>query len=169
MTDESGVFKKMTNETPKDICQVHVDADACPTGARQSIEHLSRQNQLKLFYYIDDSHELYPEYGVVRQVGKGHDAVDLALVNQIRRGDIVITQDYGLAALVLARGALAIHPKGMVYSDHNIDALLAERHLAARARKGGERSRHPGKRVREHDLQFSEQLKNLIQSRIGSD
>lgn len=159
----------MMIETPDNICQIHVDADACPTGARRSIEHLSHQNQLKLFFYIDDSHELYPEYGIVRQVGKGHDAVDLALVNKIRRGDIVITQDYGLAALVLSRGALAIHPGGMIYSDHNIDALLAERHLAARARKGGDRSRHPGKRIREHDLQFAEQLKNMIRIRLESD
>ena len=145
-----------------DTWQVRVDADACPVFVRRSIEQLTRQHRIGLIYYIDDSHELNPEYGQVRQVGRGRDAVDLALVNQTRKGDIVITQDYGLAALALARRAIAIHPAGMLYTERNIDSLLAERHMAARARKAGERYRSPKKRRPEDDAGFHAQLKRQI-------
>jgi uncharacterized protein YaiI (UPF0178 family)/GNAT superfamily N-acetyltransferase len=166
VTDDAGDDQPMTAAVQNnDACQIHVDADACPIGARFSIERLARHYHLKLFYYIDDSHELYPEYGQVRQVGQGHDAVDLALVNQIRGGDIVVTQDYGLAALVLSRRAVAIHPSGKLYTEKNIDNLLAERHLAARARKAGERFRQPKKRKREDELNLAGQLKRQIELR----
>ncbi len=148
--------------------KIHVDADACPINVRMSLEKLSRRYRIPLIYYIDDSHELQPDYGQIRQVGQGHDAVDLALINQTRTGDIVVTQDYGLAALVLARRALAIHPGGMLYTDQNIDQLLMERHLAARARNAGERLRNPRKRQKKDDISFYDQLKRLIETAHAS-
>jgi uncharacterized protein len=146
---------------------IRVDADACPVNVRRNLERVARQYHLELIYYIDDSHELYPEYGQVRQVGQSRDAVDLALVNQTRSQEIVVTQDYGLAALVLARKAKAIHPGGMLYTDQNIDRLLMERHLAARARQAGERFRNPKKRQKGDDLHFGEQLRRLIEAHLA--
>jgi uncharacterized protein len=119
---------------------IRVDADACPAAARSQIERLARQYGSGLVLYMDDSHDLHPTYGQICQVGQGRDAVDFMLANQTAAGDIVITQDYGLAALVLARRARAIHPTGMVYTENNIDRLLLERHLAAKARQAGERN-----------------------------
>lgn len=137
---------------------IRVDADACPAAVRSQIERLARQYGTGLVFYIDDSHELHPAYGEVCQVGQGRDAVDFMLANQTKTSDIVITQDYGLAALVIARRARAIHPLGMIYSESNIDRLLLERHLAAKARQAGERSRS-------HNLKADKKLKlaNQIQ------
>ena len=148
---------------------IRVDADACPAGVRRNIESQARYHHLELIFYTDDSHELSPEYGVVRQIGQGRDAVDLALVNQLSAGDIVISQDYGLAALALARGAAALHPGGMVYTEHNIDALLAERHMAARARKAGERFRRPRPRQSSDDQNFGNRLRDLIKQRLSAE
>ncbi len=144
---------------------VRVDADACPASVRLCIEQQTRGKGLELVYYIDDSHELRPDYGTVQQVGQGHDAVDLALVNQIRPGDIVVSQDYGLAALALARGAAAIHPGGMLYTAFNIDRLLAERHHSAKARQAGERGRNPKKRARKDDENFEQAFAQLLHPR----
>ncbi len=137
---------------------IHVDADACPAAVRIILEQVARQKQLPLIFYIDDNHELYPSYGAVRQVGQGHDAVDLALVNQVSAGDLVVTQDYGLAALVLSRQARAMHPDGRIFDNMNIDRLLLERHLSAKARKAGQRTSHPRKRKNADNLSFKLQL-----------
>lgn len=142
---------------------IRVDADACPVNVRMILERHARRHQLALIFYMDDSHELSPDYGEVRRVGSGHDAVDLVIVNQVTRSDLVVTQDYGLAALVLARGALAIHPSGLIIDDQNIDRLLFERHLAARGRRFGERSAHIKPRQRKQDLDFDRQLQVVFQ------
>lgn len=160
----------MSNEEVRnDVWQIRVDADACPSAVRGSIEKLARRHQIGLIYYIDDSHELSPDYGLVLQIGKGRDAVDLALVNQAVKGDIIVTQDYGLAALALARGAAAIHPGGMLYTEFNIDRLLAERHLAAKARKAGERFSRHNKRKPADDQNFFNQLNELIKGKLAQE
>ena len=74
-------------------------------------------------------------------VGAGADAVDLALINLCKSGDIVVTQDYGVAALALGKGAKAVHQSGRWYTEENIDALLMERHLAKKARQSSKN--HP--------------------------
>jgi uncharacterized protein len=154
----------MMNETRPAI---RIDADACPANVRRDAGRLARQYGLQLVFYIDDSHELQPDYGEVRQVGKGHDAVDLALANQIIAGDFIITQDYGLAALSLAKRAQALHPSGMVYTASNIDRLLLERHLAAKSRKAGERVHHPAKRRKSDDLYLYDHLKQMIEQSLS--
>jgi len=97
-------------------------------------------------------------------IGEGSDAVDFALVNLCRRGDVVITQDYGVAALALGRGAHAIHHSGMRYTQENIDRMLMERHLARKARMG--RGKHhlkgPKKRTREEDAAFESAFDALL-------
>lgn len=155
-----------TREVPEPRLTIRVDADACPVSVRHHLERLAQRYHLDLVYYIDDSHELHPTYGQVRQVGQSRDAVDLAIVNQIRNREIVVTQDYGLAALALARKAAAIHPGGMLYTEQNIDRLLMERHLAARARQAGEHFRGPKKRQKSEDLHFGDQLRRLIEDRL---
>jgi uncharacterized protein len=147
---------------------IRIDADACPAGVRIGVERLASRYKLPLIYYIDDSHELCPEYGEVRQVGQGHDAVDLMLANQIHAGDIVVTQDYGLGALAIARKAQALHPGGMAYTADNIDRLLLERHLAAKSRQAGERGHHAHKRKKSDDIRLVDQLKQIIEARLGA-
>ncbi len=154
------------DETPQDdrpgkpTCLV--DADACPVRVRQAIEKLARRYGLRLIYFVDENHELYPGYGEVRQIAQGHDAVDYALLGQVRSGDVVVTQDYGLASLVLAKRGHAIHPSGNRYDHNNIDHLLMERHLASRARRAGERPQRSRRPSGDQKISFEKQLNLLL-------
>lgn len=141
---------------------IRVDADACPVSVRHTLERMARSRQLALVYYLDENHELTPDYGQVQQVGQGHDAVDMALINHVESGDLVVTQDYGLAALVLARRGEAIHPGGRVFNDQNIDQLLFERHLSAKARRAGHRTSNPRRRKSTDDKSFAAQLRTIL-------
>lgn len=110
-----------------------VDADACPV-LRQA-EEVARRYALPMTLLCDEHHLMYSDYAQVRHVSSGADAVDIALMNLCRKGDIVLTQDYGVAAMALGKGAYAIHHSGKRYTDDNIDQMLMERHLAKKARR----------------------------------
>ena len=111
----------------------------------------------------DTNHQLSSAYSTVRVIGAGADAVDIALINLCRQGDIVVTQDYGVAALALGKGARAIHQSGRRYTDENIDGLLMERHLAKKARRSGKHHlKGPAKRTEEDDRRFAESFEQLV-------
>ena len=97
-------------------------------------------------------------------IGAGADAVDFALVNLCKRGDIVVSQDYGVAAMALGKGAYAIHQSGKWYTDDNIDQMLMERHVARKARVGKNKihSKGPAKRTEEDNRQFEESFIRLL-------
>jgi uncharacterized protein YaiI (UPF0178 family) len=88
--------------------------------------------------------------------------VDFALVNLVQKGNVVVTQDYGLAAMCLARGALPINQNGMIYSDSNIDGLLHQRHAAQKIRRGGGRLKGPSKRTPEQNRAFEQALGEIL-------
>ncbi|NMB00090.1 MAG: DUF188 domain-containing protein [Firmicutes bacterium] len=96
-------------------------------------------------------------------VGKGADAADLAVMNNTARGDIVVTQDWGLAALILGKGAWALSPSGRVYSDQSIDFLLEERFWKARHRRAGGRTKGPAARTTEDDHRFETSFLKLLE------
>lgn len=146
-----------------------VDADACPVPVRRLIERTAKKHRLRLIYFTDENHELYPEYGEVRRVAQGNDAADYILLSAVNPGDLVVTQDYGLAALVMSRRAFVIHPSGMIYTNNNINQLLMERHLASRARMAGERMRSSKKRSGKSDLKFADQLVLLLNQALEYD
>ena len=139
-----------------------VDADACPV-VRQ-VEDAARRHALPMTLLCDEHHLMHSEYAQVRHVSSGTDAVDIALMNLCRRGDIVVTQDYGVAAMVLGKGAYAIHQNGFYYTADTIDRLLMERHLAQKARRAS--SRHhlkgPARRTAQNDADFAAALERLI-------
>jgi len=143
---------------------IYVDADACPV-VRQTVETAKRYG-VPVVLLCDTNHVLVSDYARVEVIGAGADAVDFALVNRCRKGDIVVTQDYGVAAMALSRGAHPIHQSGMWYTDKNIDMLLAERHMHKKARLSN--SKHhlkgPRKRTPEDNARFSESLERLILS-----
>ena len=106
---------------------------------------------------------MYSDYSTVKLIGAGADAVDLALINLCKAGDIVITQDYGVAALALGKGALAVHQSGKCFTDDNIGGLLMDRHLAKKARRSGKHHlKGPAKRTEEDDRRFAESFERLI-------
>lgn len=146
--------------------QILVDADACPVV--RLVEQAARQRGLPVTLLCDDSHVLYSDYSQVRTVGQGADAVDFALVNLCQPGDVVVTQDYGVAAMALGRGAHVIHQSGMLYTSENIDQLLMERHLARKARQGGKHHlKGPRKRTCEDDQRFLQAFTQLLQTVEG--
>ncbi len=139
-----------------------VDADACPV--LRETEAAARARRLPLTFLCDEHHLLHSEYAQVRHVSSGADSVDIALMNLCRRGDIVITQDYGVAAMALGRGAICLHHTGKRYTDDNIDLMLMERHAAKKARRasGKHHLRGPSRYTQEDRQRFISALEQVI-------
>ena len=142
--------------------KILVDADACPVV--RIVERIAQKNGIPCVLLCDTNHVLESDYSEVRTIGAGADAVDFALINLCRKGDIVVTQDYGVAALALGKGAQAIHQSGKWYTEDNIDQMLMERHLAKKERmgKGKHHLRGPAKRTKEDDVRFQESFEKMI-------
>ncbi len=144
---------------------VFVDADACPVT--RIVERIAKRRGVPVVLLCDTNHMLTSEYSEIRVVGAGADAVDIALINLCGRGDIVVTQDYGVAALALGKGARAIHQSGKRYTDENIDGLLMERHIAKKARRVGKHHlKGPSKRTEEDDRRFAENFEMILQEAL---
>jgi len=139
-----------------------VDADACPV-VRQ-VEDAARRHGLLMTLLCDEHHLMHSDYAQVRHVSSGVDAVDIALMNLCKKGDIVVTQDYGVAAMALGKGAYAIHHSGKRYTDDNIDVMRMERHMAKKARRasGKHHLRGPAKFTEEDRQRFSAAFEELI-------
>ncbi len=142
--------------------RILVDADACPQAVRRIVEKACIREGIDLVFFTDTNHEISVEYGSVIIVDQGHDSVDLAIVNRLKVQDIVVTQDYGLASLALAKKARAIHPSGKIFDESNIDFLLMDRHLSARSRKAGERFSRQRRRDGRDDNSFADNLRKLL-------
>ncbi|MBQ3080795.1 MAG: YaiI/YqxD family protein [Clostridia bacterium] len=146
--------------------KILVDADACPVVG--IIEKAAEERGVPVTLLCDTNHVLFSDYSDVRVIGAGADAVDFALINLCKAGDIVVTQDYGVAAMALGRNAEAIHQSGMIYNEDNIDRLLMERHLAKKARMSA--SKHhmkgPKKRTNEDDLRFLNAFCRLLDMKL---
>ena len=140
---------------------IYIDADACPV--MHIAEEIARRHGIPVTILCDTNHVMYSDYSTVKLIGAGADAVDLALINLCKAGDIVITQDYGVAALALGKGALAVHQSGKCFTDDNIGGLLMDRHLAKKARRSGKHHlKGPAKRTEEDDRRFAESFERLI-------
>lgn len=143
--------------------RILVDADACPVVWQT--ERIAAKYHIPVLLLCDTNHVLQSDYSEVLTIGAGADAVDFALVNRCAKNDIVVTQDYGVAAMALGKGAYPIHQKGFWYTDKNIDRLLAERHVMKKARRSKQKIHlhGPRKRMPEDDERFSKSLEDLIQ------
>lgn len=140
--------------------KILVDADGCPVVDITAAEAARRG--LECVLLCDTSHEFSRPGTRTVVVSKGADSVDFALVNLARPGDLAVTQDYGLAAMCLARGAKVLRQDGMEYTDGNIDALLLERHDARKLRSAGGRLKGPPRRTAAQDEAFREKLTELL-------
>lgn len=143
--------------------KILVDADACPVV--RIVEQTAERYKIPVVLLCDTNHVLQSSYSEIKVIGAGADAVDFALVNRCSKGDIVVTQDYGVAAMILGKGAYGIHQSGKWYTNENIDQMLMERHLAKKARmgKGKHHLKGPAKRVEDDDERFRESLCKLIE------
>ena len=141
---------------------VYVDADACPVT--RIVERVAKEYNIPVVLLCDTNHVMSSDYSTVKTIGAGADAVDIALINLCNKGDIVVTQDYGVAAMALGKATKAIHQSGKVFSDDNIDGLLMDRHLAKVARrKSKNHMKGPKKRTDEDDRRFEESFRQLME------
>lgn len=142
--------------------RIFVDADACPVIG--IIERLAKKYDVPVTLLGDTNHVLVSEYSEVKVIGAGADAVDYALIGLCGRGDIVVSQDYGVAAMALGKGAYAIHQSGKWYTNENIDQMLMERHLAKKARRATKKNhlKGPKKRSTQDDERFAESFEKMI-------
>ena len=140
--------------------KILIDADGCPVV--DLTVRLAAKHGAECVMLCDTAHEFNREGAQTVIVEKGADSVDFKLVNLVREGDIVVTQDYGLAAMCLARKAVPLSQNGMVYTDKNIDQLLFTRYVSKKIRNSGGRLKGPSKRKPEQDKAFEEALERLI-------
>ena len=140
--------------------RILIDADGCPV-VDIAVKTAVKSNT-DCIILCDTSHVFVKEGATTITVSKGADSVDFALVNLLKKDDIVITQDYGLAAMCLARKAVPLNQDGMIYSDSNMSGLLESRHIAKKIRNAGGRLKGPSKRTQEQDKTFEQKLNELL-------
>jgi len=139
---------------------IFIDADGCPVV--DIAVRLAAQAKIECVIICDTAHIFEKPGAKTITVSKGNDSVDFTLVNMIAKGDIAVTQDYGLAAMCLARGAVPINQNGMVYNDSNIDILLMQRYAAKKIRMASGRLKGPAKRTQEQNQAFEDRLQELL-------
>ena len=145
--------------------KILIDADGCPVV--DITVKLGQKYNIETIIMCDTSH-IINKVGVETIVlSKGMDSVDFELVNKVSKGDIIVTQDYGLAAMALSKGGHPINQNGMIYSNENIDQLLFKRHLSKKIRNSGHKIKGPKKRSKEDDIKFKNSLTFLIENIKG--
>lgn len=144
--------------------KILVDADGCPV--KNIVVNVAKEYQIPVIMICNTSHIIDDGYSQVVTVGKGKDSVDMALINKVDKGDIVITQDYGVATMALAKKAYPVNQNGFIYNEKNIDGLLFQRHLSAKIRRAGGKTSNPKKRTKDDDKRFERVLKELIEKII---
>lgn len=146
------------------MIQLLIDADACPVV--DIAISISSQYEMKTILFCDTSHRIERENAITIMVDKGPDSVDFKLVNALHAGDIVITQDYGLSAMCLARGAYVVDQNGRQMTSDNIDMLLATRYESAKFRRAGGRTKGPKKRTEENNLAFKMKFRQICEQAV---
>ena len=141
--------------------KVLIDADACPVV--DIALRLCVKQSIPCLLLCDTAHACYREGAETLIFDKGSDSVDFALVNRVTTGDIVITQDYGLASMCLAKAARVVHQDGWEYTEDNISGLMEQRHAAKKHRLAGGRTKGPSKRTKAQDEAFAKAFQQILQ------
>ena len=144
--------------------RVLIDADGCPVT--DITLQLCHEFQIPCTILCDTAHQFHRPGVQILVFDKGSDSVDYAIVNRVCPGDLVITQDYGLASMCLSRNCRILHQDGWEYTRDNIDALLLVRHESRKHRAAGGRFKGPKKRTTQQDLAFEQTLRRILQTSV---
>lgn len=144
--------------------KILVDADGCPVV--EIAIKTAKSYDLEIIIVKNFSHELWDDYATIVTVDQSPDSADYYIVNHTAKGDIVITQDYGLAAMALAKEALCINQNGLIISSKNINQLLARRHINREIRRKHNKYTKFKKREFKQDSKFEHNLRYLIEKSI---
>ncbi len=140
--------------------KIIIDGDACPSIP--IIENTAKKYKIDVVIFCDVNHLIKSDYSNVKIVDSGFQVVDMYVVNETREKDIVITQDYGVAAMCLGKKAYVINPSGLIYTNENIDMLLEDRHMAQQIRRAGGRTSGNKKRTSKQDEKLIKSLLSII-------
>ena len=146
--------------------KILIDGDGCPVT--DLTIKVSKQFNIDVIIMCDTSHVFNKEGAKTMVFSKGADSVDFALINLVQKEDIVITQDYGLAAMAINKASYVINQNGLIYTNDNIDRLLYNRHISKKIRKSGGRVKGPKKRSNEDDINFEKTLVEVCKKCIIS-
>ena len=141
--------------------KILIDGDGCPVI--YIAISVAKKFNIKVVIMCDTSHIFNKEGAKTMVFSKGADSVDFALINYLEKEDIVITQDYGLAAMAMNKASYVINQNGMIYNDENIDRLLYSRHISKKIRKSGGKTKGPKKRTKEDDINFEKTLNEILE------
>jgi uncharacterized protein YaiI (UPF0178 family) len=144
--------------------RIIVDGDAC--SGISIIEKCAKEYELELIVYCDIHHYITLDYGDVKIVDSGFQSVDMKVSNECKENDIVVSQDYGVAAICLGKRAYVINPRGTIYTNENIEGMLERRHISQKIRKAGGRTPNAKKRTSEDDKRLKKNLLFLIKSNL---
>ena len=143
--------------------KIIVDGDSCPV--KDIILKISSEYNIGVTFFVSINHIVdLRGLGEVIYVDNISQEVDIKIANFCESGDIVVTNDYGLASLVISKGCKAISPRGIIFSKENIDLYLFNRHVSLQIRKDGHKTKGPKKRSREDDNKFKEGLIKLVEN-----
>ncbi|MDD2553746.1 MAG: DUF188 domain-containing protein [Desulfotomaculaceae bacterium] len=142
--------------------KIIVDADATPKNALEICRRAAQEFSVDLVTVASFNHRIESDRHMV--VGNAPQEADMQVVNLTAAGDVVVTQDWGLAAMVLGKGAKALSPAGRIFQENTISFLLEEREMKAKFRRGGGRTRGPKKRTPKDDHKFKVSLYHLLQA-----
>lgn len=142
------------------MLKICIDGDGCPV-VDETIA-VAQSFGLEVIIFCDTSHEIVREGAVTVTVSKGSDSADFALVNKVNKGDIVVTQDYGLATMVLAKKGFCMDQNGREYTNENIDLLLNIRHINKKIRQGGGRTKGPKKRAKDANELYKKKISTIL-------
>ena len=139
--------------------RIWIDADGCPV--RKLVLRIAEEFAIEVIQVADRSHEFREGTAVLVDIGA--DSAEDYIISKARPGDLMITQDYGAAALALGKGLRVMDQNGREYTEANIDGLLFERALSDKIRRAGGRTAHMKKRRKEDDICFVEAFRSLLQ------
>lgn len=139
--------------------KIYVDADGCPV-VDISVK-IAKEFNIDIVIVKNHAHEINDSYASVVTVDISNDSADYYIVNRAEIGDIVVTQDYGLAAMCLAKSAIPISQNGLIISNENIDGILNRRHLNQQLRRQKIYNTKFKKRTNKEDKYFEISLRNL--------
>ena len=140
--------------------QVLIDADGCPVV--DLTLQIARQFGVPVIILCDTAHQIEREGAQTLVFDKGSDSVDFALVNRVKPWDIVVTQDYGLASMCLAKCARVLNQNGLEYTADNIDALMLRRYENKKLLRAGKHPKGSPKRTKEQDVRFADTLEKIL-------
>jgi uncharacterized protein YaiI (UPF0178 family) len=143
--------------------KILIDADGCPV--RQITEEIAKEYHIPVVIVSNIHHQIKSDDALVITVDSGRDMADHEILKRTSKNDLIITQDYGLASLILMKNAYALHQDGWFYTENNIDMLLMQRQIGQKMRQAKKRYKHIPKRKGEDDLLFSKTLRKFLDDR----